>query len=439
MSLRKILCRAVVSAAMIGTPMAARAQAPSLCTPTGTTFGFFNGVLTSRADAEISLHYLRAAYGNIDPTGQEIKYEVFYNSTNGFEDFVEAFEQRLLEQEGQLSNRFEYFFEGLSGGGSWLDAVTTAIPRTPSLVASFVEYVNARDVAWLASLAGENPPTIANYGEHRARLDTLTLQGSKLLFFAHSQGNLFANSAYAYARSKVPANSVKLVHVAPASVALNGEYTLANLDLVIGGLRLAGSVPGNTTDIPGYLNRAAGVNGRRDILGHGLLEIYLNPTLSTRGRIDSHVQNALATLVAPEAEASRGFFTVTLTWNGTGDVDLHTFEPNGTHVFYASRSGASGFLDVDNVTANGPEHYFASCDPARLQVGTYRIGINNFARADGRVATVQLSSYRDGVLLTRVRGVGPARGTSGNATPISVMDVTVSRNAQTGQYSVAGN
>src|SRR4051812_49224307 len=42
-------------------------------------------------------------------------------------------------------------------------------------------------------------------------------------------------------------------------------------------------------------------------------------------------------------------------------------------------TGAAGFLDVDNTVANGPEHYFASCDPLAVEVGTYRIAVANYA------------------------------------------------------------
>lgn len=280
------------------------------------------------------------------------------------------------------------------------------------------------------------PPTTAEYDQHRIRLDTLALQGSKLIFFAHSQGNLFANAAYEYVVPKIGAQSVGVVHVAPASPRVNGEHTLADKDFVINGLRAFGSVPSNTTTIPLFADRPAGLNGSKDRLGHGLLEVYLNPALATRGRIDGQVRALFSGLTAPPARAEQGFFTVTLTWNGAGDVDLHTFEPNGTHVFYASRQGTSGFLDVDNTVANGPEHYFATCNQDRLQTGTYRVGINNFQGATGRTATVQLASYREGPLLTRSLSVGPERGSAGNSSPIPVFDVLVVRNPETGRYFV---
>lgn len=161
------------------------------------------------------------------------------------------------------------------------------------------------------------------------------------------------------------------------------------------------------------------------------------PRFSPVQRIE-HAESFFANLWAdtPTNAAGIGLFTITLTWNGSGDVDLHVFEPNGTHVYYAALTGNSGFLDVDNTEANGPEHYYATCDASRLQTGTYRVGINNFADATGRTATIQAASVTDGVLLTVVQGVGPERGSGGNSSPNQVMTVTVTKDPTTGRFQV---
>lgn len=168
---------------------------------------------------------------------------------------------------------------------------------------------------------------------------------------AHSQGNLFANAAYNFALSQTTADSVKLVHIAPASPALNGSHTLADLDLVINGLRAVGASPALLTSYRAISWRPAGVNGQKDALGHGLLEIYINQGLVISSRVKSHIEAAMAALVAPPVQATSGFFTATLTWDGSGDVDLHTYEPDGSHVYYSGMTGNSGYLDVDNTVA----------------------------------------------------------------------------------------
>ena len=91
---------------------------------------------------------------------------------------------------------------------------------------------------------------------------------------------------------------------------------------------------------------------------------------------------------------SRGL-RVELTWNGTGDVDVHLHNnvsgawfnaPNDCH--YANMNPAWGASqDVDNVTSNGPENIRMNT-PAVGQ--TYTVAVHNYARAAGRVATVKI-------------------------------------------------
>jgi uncharacterized protein YfaP (DUF2135 family) len=144
------------------------------------------------------------------------------------------------------------------------------------------------------------------------------------------------------------------------------------------------------------------------------------------------IDAALSQLVAPAARGSSGFFTVTLTWDGPGDVDLHVFEPDGSQVSYWNSQGSSGYLDVDNTVADGPEHYFASCDTSRLQVGTYRVAVANYELAEGRRAAVQVASSRDGVLGTKSITLGQA---TGDQPAYFIFDVKVAMNDKGQLYS----
>ena len=87
-----------------------------------------------------------------------------------------------------------------------------------------------------------------------------------------------------------------------------------------------------TDNILGFLLRPAGLNGQKDALGHGLLEIYINPQLNISTCVKGHIDSALNTLIASPALATPGFFTATLIWDGAGDVDLHTDKPAGAYV-----------------------------------------------------------------------------------------------------------
>lgn len=377
------------------------------------------------------MHEFEEIFGKQTLSSEAIQYELLYNYTNDFEDFVEVFDQRLQEHNGLLENRFELFFEALKGNGPWLNNIIDVIPAAGSIIDEFTDWNRAKTIEYLSNLTA-NPPTLDNYLEHQTRIDNWIIEGKKFLFVAHSQGNLFANNAYDYARSKAHPGSVKAIHIAPASPTLRGEYTLADSDLVINGLRLWGAVPDNTTSIPNYFNRPAGANNQKDILGHGLLEIYLNSRLGTFYRIANQVNAALNSLTTPPAQAASGFFTVTLTWNGSGDVDLHVYEPDATKVYYGNKRGNAGYLDVDNTRANGPEHYYASCDKGKLQMGRYHIAISNFNRADGRIATVQVASFNEGVLGTR--SVTLAKPT-GSISSFNMFDIFVEQNVETGKYS----
>lgn len=434
--LSKFLCLLLSACLSAGAPLGAYAQTTpnaNLCRAIGVAFVFFNGVNTTPAGATAALEEFRKIHGTTSPAGDPIRYEKLYNYSNGFEDFVETFEQRLLEQEGLLGGRFELFFEALNGNGSWWSRIIDVVASADGILTGFVDWYKAAVINELTSLFG-NPPTSLNYLEHRARIDNLILEGNKLLFVAHSQGNLFVNAAYNYALTKTSAVSVKVVHIAPASPTLNGSHILADLDLVINGLRVVGTVASITDSIPGYLLRPAGANGKKDPLGHGLIEIYINPALSLSTRVYDYIQNGFNALVAPPTTAAPGFFTATLTWDGSGDVDLHAYEPGGSHVYYGAKHGTTGYLDVDNTSANGPEHYYASCDATNLQTGTYTVSVANFSGSDGRTATVQIASWSDGVLGTKFVTLGTATGSNPTYT---MFNVVISKDALTGRYSIS--
>lgn len=260
---------------------------------TGVVFGFFNGVQTTEAQAKDAVfHHLRKLYGPTTPNDQPITYELFYNDTQGFADFVETFEQRLQEQNGLLAGRFELFFSATKGEGSWWDALINAIPALGDLLKSLFDTFLAKLFRELTAQFG-NPSMAEVSARHRAQIDHWASLNQKMLLLAHSQGNLFVNKAYTHAVGKSGAEYVRVVHVAPASPGLSGRHTLADKDIVINGLRLTGTVAPNTDEILPYADRPPGLNGSRDLIGHGLLEIYLNPALSTAGRIRGDVLTAL--------------------------------------------------------------------------------------------------------------------------------------------------
>ena len=69
-------------------------------------FIFFNGVQTTLFKAQFAKDEFERLHGTTNQAGETIDYETFYNYSNGFEDFVETFEQLLFEQNGLLAGRF---------------------------------------------------------------------------------------------------------------------------------------------------------------------------------------------------------------------------------------------------------------------------------------------------------------------------------------------
>ena len=435
----KLLAAFLALSLMLPAP-AVLAQVASLCTGKGYTIGFFNGVWNMPDDAANGMEALAALQGDTFE-GKPITYDTFYNTTgsaagsSGLQDVLEVFIQRAgeIDASGELAKHTELFWETLTGQGKDLGfwgRITALFPAAADALGSFYSLIATKTAAALSSLIS-NPPTDADYRKHESMLEKARVEGQMLLLVAHSQGNLFVNRAANFIRPKIGAASVRVVHVAPASPTVQGEYVLADIDLVINALRIQGL----STVQPVNINLPV---SKADLSGHTLINTYLDATRASRARVGGQMSTVLGELEPPDTVANQGFFTVTLTWDGEGDVDLHTFEPDGSHSYYANRIANSGYLDLDNIIGEGPEHYYASCDAAKVQTGVYTIGINNFRGADGRRATVQVASSHDGELLTRTLDVGPQLGTSGNESPIRAATINVTKDAD-GNFKVVAN
>jgi len=191
----------------------------------------------------------------------------------------------------------ELFFSAVKGQreGGWWGSLIVAVPAAGGLFTGLMDTAMANALHQLTRPLKD--PSLAKVSQrHRAQIDRWAAQDHKLLLFAHSQGNLFVNMALQHALTQTDSASVRVLHVAPASPTLSGRHTLADKDFVINALRATGLVAPNTDLIIGYATRSAGVNGKRDLMGHGLLEIYLNVHLSTSTRLASDVRTALAEL-----------------------------------------------------------------------------------------------------------------------------------------------
>ena len=75
-----------------------------------------------------------------------------------------------------------------------------------------------------------------------------------------------------------------------------------------------------------------------------------------------------------------GVGRVSLSWFNTDDLDLHVYTPDGSHIYYAARSGQGGVLDVD-MNAAPPIVRDAVENVAwanRMPDGVYRVEVRNY-------------------------------------------------------------
>jgi hypothetical protein len=450
-----------------------------LCKPSGVMVGFFNGVNTDFSDARFATDVLKSQYGVNTPSGEKMFYETFYNHTDKLPvDVVETMNLRLSEIDTRLSNRYDLILKTLMGDMSWATAMG-------SINESLRNDLQAKFGRGLPTLVGKfseiigNPAsTGADLAEHQELLEKYKTEGKKFFLVAHSEGNLFANRTFNYVTTGSHSAVAKVIHIAPASTELHGDYVLGDMDLVINGLRLVGpgAVPSNnwsmiaifSKDVSYYLDLAAssavagsyvtafvlktlsvitGIEYREpddnkhktDWMGHGFFEIYNNPnktgkTETGRTRLNAVWTNTLAAVDSPPRSGfiTDGFFTVTMNWNIPGDIDLHTTEANGTHVYYGSMTGYSGYLDRDDTTGTGPEHYYATCTASNLPQGNYNFGVVNYHGTTGTSATLNVYDYQQRLLGTYSAVVGPPTRSSGMPATLFTLSLTI--DANTGEY-----
>jgi uncharacterized protein YfaP (DUF2135 family) len=133
------------------------------------------------------------------------------------------------------------------------------------------------------------------------------------------------------------------------------------------------------------------LNDINDITGHFFIDSYMVEGSNSDLKITGDMISVLDELTKPNQILEPGVITVTLMWEGATDIDLHVYEPNGYHVFWDARYGYSGFLDKDDRSGHGPEHYTVeTCDT--LERGTYQVALDYFEGDYPEVATVQVEA-----------------------------------------------
>jgi hypothetical protein len=178
--------------------------------------------------------------------------------------------------------------------------------------------------------------------DHVEKYDKFLSEGNKVVVVAHSQGNLFANIAYLGLDSQY-SDGFGIVSIGNPDnyVAGSGPYTTLEEDNVIGNV---------SESLPANLDNFFGIN-LRDLSGHTFEKSYMAIGHKAETKILGDIINRINGLNFPETTLGNGIITATLTWGSNLDLDLHVFEPNGSHVDYTNLNGASGYLDRDDVNS----------------------------------------------------------------------------------------
>jgi hypothetical protein len=388
----------------ISTVVQGQTPPSAFCTPKDAAIYFGNGVNTTRTQAKRALTTLENELHTFITSieFERLEFVLAYNTTGGFAD-------DLLESVIQdLQTDVTLFWRILS----------SRVPMPNSFRDKLLALAAAVDEAALAN----NQDLAIHVTSYKNKI----LEGKKVVLVSHSQGNFFANQAYGNL-STTERSSFGITSVAnpDATVASGGPYTTLYEDLVILAIRVAKHAAGLPEPLPPNITNFFTL---ADLSGHGFVEAYLAPSSASRDKVLNDIVNVDVGLLPPPSTGGQGVITVTLTWGAQPDVDLHAFEPNGTHVYYANLFGPSGYLDVDDVTSFGPEHYFVSCNT--LESGTYRIGVNYYYGTAPEVASVLMQAGLESKGLSVF--LPTALGSSGNASPVSVGNIVVTGNSTDG-------
>ena len=359
---------------------------------------FLNGVNTTRSEAKLNNMILAKAVRDLaDPEVYEkITFDLAYNTTvNLVYDVYEG-----LKQLNYSDNR-----------SYWL----ARADNTPS------EFERNYFLDRVSSLDKHQLLAYQDLSEHMALYRGRLAEGKTVTIVSHSQGNFFANAAVNN-MDFFEKRSVAIIAVAtPDSyLAENSTWVTLNQDAIIKKVRIAAQVLGLDEPLPAHYQSHPDITDTAYY--HNFIFAYMVPKSLPRLEIASDALFFSQYLVRPQILVSSGPVAASLIWDYGQDVDLHVYEPDDSHVYYANLQGTTGVLDRDDADAPGLEHYVVCDKPA---LGQYRFGVNYFAGSAAVVATIVIKgglNIKTGSLLLLV-----PRGNTGDDDPIPLGTVTVTQ------------
>lgn len=111
--------------------------------------------------------------------------------------------------------------------------------------------------------------------------------------------------------------------------------------------------------------------------GAQTLSFTLSGYIKANRSLDVGANSSTSAGIVPLSRSLSGDQTrMVLTWGQSpSDLDFHTLTPGGEHIYFANPSGQGITLDVDDVSAFGPETITIS----ERQAGTYTVFVHNFS------------------------------------------------------------
>jgi len=352
---------------LLGGLVMAETCSASICDTKETIVFFGNGVKTAEKKAYDSRNIIKDRLKAVLPAEEfkVLEFDLAYNDTHGLPlDLLESTIQILT---GNVS-RFWRLFWGLEPMPDWFGD-------------KMIHLSTALDKSGLL--------TTDNLWKHVKTYQTAIAEGKKVLLVAHSQGNLFGNMAYNHlnSREKLSFGMVAVANVDNNVLEADEPYTTLVDDKVV--LALIAAQFGLPTKPMAPNTENSTEPG--DLLGHSFLQSYMADESNSEAKITQQILATLASLTTPQKIVESGIITVSLTWGSAPDIDLHIYEPNGMQVFWYNLDGYSGYLDLDDRSGYGPEHYnVPSCET--LERGTYRVALDYYKGNGPEVATLQIKA-----------------------------------------------
>jgi hypothetical protein len=348
----------------------------STCPPVVTDLVFSNGVLTTVSQAMISEVKLCQNYSG----------HLLASATSGNSPMTLHCGLAINQTEGPIADLLEAALLSVQSSVTEFFRVLSGVDPMPAVFQTVLQ--NAAAVAALPDVtSGDLTNQVAMYQAFAAA-------GDRVVIVAHSEGNFFANLAYAQL-SPSDAAHVGVVGVADpdSHVAAGGPYTTFISDLIIEVATAARALAGLTTLPPNA--SAASLPALNNSLDHAFVEAYLAGEPST---IFGDIDTVAAGLISATCNEPG---SVTLTFSGltavatfvpmpvTGIVTIHPnaapqlitnllasiYGSNGTGVAYSSTNCSN---QVATYTIELPPGSAGSGSPASTFSGTSSGTCNDF-------------------------------------------------------------